>query len=85
MDELKEYLRALPDDAAREAFAKRCGTSLGHMRNTFYGSKRLAPPTCVLVELHTGHKVRRWHTRPEDWREIWPELIGIGPQPVKAD
>jgi DNA-binding transcriptional regulator YdaS (Cro superfamily) len=74
--ELKEFLRQLPDDLSREAFAKACGTSLGHMKNTFYvAGKALAPAVCVRVERMSEGKVRRWELRTLDWALIWPELI----------
>lgn len=81
---LKSYLASLPDDAARRAFAASCGTSLGHLRNCIYApDKQLAPATCVLVERHSGGKVRRWHLRT-DWREIWPELVSHPEAPDPA-
>ena len=77
--ELKAYLKSLPDDEAREAFARSCDTTLGHMRNCLYiKGKQLAPAACVLVERHSGFRVRRWDLR-DDWRDIWPELIGVAP------
>lgn len=80
--DLKTFLRSLPDDAAREQFAKDCDTSAGHMRNCIYTpQKLLAPATCVLVERHSGGAVRRWDLRP-DWHEIWPEIIGSEGAPV---
>lgn len=55
---LKTYLSALPGDDERKAFALRCGTSLGHMRNTFYiDNKRLAPATAAAVEKETNGQV----------------------------
>ncbi len=75
MEKLKTFLKSLPDDAAREAFAKRCGTTLGHMRNTIYeDGKFLSVPVCVAVERESGRKVRRWDLRPNDWPSLWPEL-----------
>lgn len=84
--DLKTYLRSLPDDDAREKFAKDCGTSIGHMRNCLYDAKKqLAPEVCVLVERLSGFQVRRWDLR-DDWRAIWPELIGLhgSTQPATA-
>lgn len=31
----------------------------------------------VQIEQGTGRQVMRWHLRPLDWHEIWPELIGL--------
>ncbi len=75
--DLKTYLKSLPDDDAREAFALACATTLGHMRNCMYvEGKQLAPAACVLAERNSGAKVMRWDLRPDDWHQIWPELIG---------
>jgi len=80
---LKNYLKSLPDDEAREAFARDCETSVGHMRNCIYDPKKvLAPAACVLVERRSGMEVRRWDLRPDDWHRIWPELINIPGAPA---
>lgn len=74
--DLKTYLKSLPDDAAREAFAVACDTTFGHMRNCMYPKgKQLSPASSVLVERLSGQKVMRWDLRPDDWWKIWPELI----------
>ena len=58
----------------RQAFAKRCKTSVKHLANVAYGYKLLGEKTCVLVEAQSGRAVTRKHLR-KDWREIWPELV----------
>jgi DNA-binding transcriptional regulator YdaS (Cro superfamily) len=74
--ELKEFLKTFPDEVSRAGFAKACGTSVGHMRNTCYTKGRaLAPAVCVRVERMSEGKVRRWELRPLDWALIWPELV----------
>lgn len=82
MDALKTYLRGLPDDEAREAFAGRCGTSLGHLRNCSNGYRPCAPELAVSIERESARAVRRWDVRPEDWYRIWPELIGTEGAPA---
>lgn len=81
MEELKRYLRGLADDDARKAFAARCGTSLGHMRNVIYG-KTCSPELAAAIDTHSGAQVRRWHMRPADWHRIWPELEGAEGAPA---
>jgi hypothetical protein len=81
---LKTFLKSLGDDEARERFAKECGTSLGHMRNASYGMRPLAPDVCVRAERISEKAIRRWHLRPSDWHEIWPELIGAEGAPDVA-
>lgn len=73
--DLKEYLRSLPDDDARDDFAVDCLTTLGHLRNCIYTPKHPNPATCVLIEKNSAGAVRRWDLRPDDWHLIWPELI----------
>lgn len=83
--DLKDYLKSLPTEEHREAFAKACDTSLGHMRNTLYDpKKRLAPATCVVAERISGGMVTRRSLRPDDWHRIWPELV-TREHPAPAD
>jgi DNA-binding transcriptional regulator YdaS (Cro superfamily) len=50
------------------------------------GQKPVAVPRCAVIERATGGAVRRWDLRPDDWHEIWPELIGTeGAPPVPAE
>lgn len=85
MDALRKYLKGLSDDAAREAFAKACGTSVGHLRNVCYGLRTLSPEHCVCIEKESGNEVTRRDLRPSDWWRIWPELVTADhPIPVEA-
>lgn len=74
--DFKNYLSelAMPD---REAFATRCKTSYGHLRNVMYGYRQCDPELAVNVERESGATVRRWDLRPGDWHLIWPELVGV--------
>lgn len=74
VEQLKHYLKSLADEEARKAFAARCGTSLGHMRNMTYGLRSCDPALAVSIEKETSGAVRRQDLRPEDWRAIWPEI-----------
>jgi DNA-binding transcriptional regulator YdaS (Cro superfamily) len=81
--DLKTFLRDLGSDEARAEFARKCGTTAGHMRNASYGQRPLAPGVCAAAERESGGVVRRWSTRPRDWHLIWPELIGAeGAPPI---
>jgi hypothetical protein len=73
--DLKQYLKSLADEAAREAFAISCGTTLGHLTNVAYG-KTCGPALAVALEQKTDGVLRRIALRPDDWHLIWPELIG---------
>lgn len=37
---------------------------------------------CVAIERATDGKVMRWDLRPDDWRDIWPELAERPDAPV---
>jgi len=72
--DLKTYLKQMPTEADREAFAKRCETSVGHLRNVSRGDRPCATDLAVLIERESGGEV----TRPElraDWANHWPELV----------
>jgi hypothetical protein len=86
MDELKAFLRGLDGEESRVDFAKRCETSLGHLRNIIYGDgrKTCSPELAALIDIESGGVVRRWHMRPLDWHRIWPELIGAEGAPRVA-
>lgn len=38
---------------------------------------------CVAIERATGGTVMRWDLRPNDWRDIWPELAERADAPVQ--
>lgn len=37
-------------------------------------SRPVPPKQCVRIEALTGGEVTRRELRPDDWRDIWPEL-----------
>jgi DNA-binding transcriptional regulator YdaS (Cro superfamily) len=74
MSKLKDFLSAMDGDE-REAFARRCGTSRGHLQNVMYGLRTCATDLAVAIERESWKAVRRWDLRA-DWRNHWPELIG---------
>ncbi|HUM36196.1 MAG TPA: Cro/CI family transcriptional regulator [Anaerolineae bacterium] len=36
----------------------------------------------VAIERLTDSRVMRWHLRPTDWHEIWPELVTVHGAPL---
>lgn len=72
--DLKTYLSPMTAEK-RDEFARRCGTTKGHLQNVMYGSKTLDAKACVLVEAESGGEVTRIDLRPADWHDIWPELV----------
>lgn len=79
--ELKNYLSSMSTDV-RDEFAKRCGTTRGHLQNVSYGYRACATDLAVLIERESALAVRRWDLRPEDWYRHWPELIGVDGAPA---
>lgn len=77
--DLKTFLSGMPRPE-REAFAKRCESSLGHLHNVMYGLKPCATDLAVAIERESKFAVRRWALRP-DWYRHWPELIGLAGAP----
>jgi hypothetical protein len=75
MNPLRVYIKSLPDEAAVVSFAKRCGTSAGHLRNIGYDLRVPAAELCAAIEMESNRAVRRWQLRPIDWHRIWPELV----------
>jgi DNA-binding transcriptional regulator YdaS (Cro superfamily) len=71
--DLKTYLASLPEPE-REPFAKKCGTTLGHLRNVMYGYKPCAPEYAVAIERLSGGVVTREKLRPSDYWLYWPDL-----------
>lgn len=58
----------------RADFAKKVGTSPGHLTNFSYGYTPLDPKVCVAIERESFRVVTRQELKPNDWQEIWPEL-----------
>lgn len=46
---------------------------------------RVPTEYCARIESLTAHRVTRRHLRPDDWQQIWPELVGAdGAQAVQV-
>lgn len=73
MNKLKSFLSPMPMQG-REEFAARCGTTYPFLRNVMYGLRLAGEKLCVRIERESGGQVGRKDLRPDDWREIWPEL-----------
>lgn len=71
--DLKSYFFALQDDG-REAFAKKCGTTHGHMRNVAYGYKPASTELAVAIERESKKAVTRQEMFPDTFKKKWPEL-----------
>lgn len=72
----------------RSALAAKVNVSDAYLYQCLTGRKAMNPEEAVRVERESGHQVRRWHLRQDDWHRIWPELIGApgAPEvPAKAE
>lgn len=56
----------------REVLAAALGVSLAALGN--WKSRGVPIQRCVAIERLSGGVVTRRDLRPDDWREIWPEL-----------
>lgn len=70
--DLKTYLSPMSGED-RDAFARKCGTSRGHLQNVAFYGKPCAPALATAIEVNSGCTVTRREMRA-DWRAIWPEL-----------
>lgn len=65
--ELKEFLKGLPTDE-RDAFASRCRTTLGHLRNVAYGIKPCGESLAIDIDRESEGKVSCEELRSDvDW------------------
>lgn len=71
---LIDYIKGLPDDKAREKFASRVGSSVGHLRNVGYGYKPCSHKLAALVWTESDGIVSRESLCPDDYWLIWPDL-----------
>lgn len=69
---LLNYLKSLPDEAAREVFASRCETSLGYLRQIAYGNKPgFSEKLAIAIERESAQQVTCEELRPDvDWGYI---------------
>lgn len=72
--DLKTHIQSM-QRPERELLAVACETTLGHLTNVSYG-KSCSALLAAHIERHTKGAVMRWDMRPDDWHQIWPELIG---------
>jgi len=61
----------------RKQLAEVIGIDEQYLYQCLTGRKAMRPKEAVRAELRTSGRLRRWHLRPQDWHEVWPELIGL--------
>lgn len=68
MDKLRHYLNSLSLEQ-QDAYAKRCGTSIGYLRKACTTKPQLDGALCRMLDEESDGKVPRASLRPD----IWPE------------
>lgn len=76
MQTVKQHiLRAAKIMGGQKQLALAIGVKPPMITNMLNG-KPVPPKRSTLIEQVTCGKVTRKQLRPDDWRELWPELIG---------
>lgn len=70
--DLKDYIQAAPGNGV--ALARALGIQPSFLSQMAGGSRTVTPKRAVQIEKATAGSVTRRDLRPDDWREIWPEL-----------
>ncbi|MDB0544074.1 helix-turn-helix domain-containing protein [Ralstonia solanacearum] len=60
---------------SQSRLAKQLGVSAGLVYQWHSGRRPISAKQCTAIERATDGAVTRQELRPDDWREIWPELI----------
>jgi DNA-binding transcriptional regulator YdaS (Cro superfamily) len=90
---LDEYLKQAAGALSPAQLAESIGVDpaqvrqwqIGSRDRTRKGARQPSAGYAMALEIATGGKVRRWDSRPNDWHEIWLDLIGSpGAPPVPA-
>lgn len=58
------------------ALGRRVHATPAEMSDWSQGKRPVPIKRCVAIELATDGKVTRQELRPDDWENIWPELVG---------
>lgn len=67
METLRRYLNSLSTDE-QKAFARRCNTSIGYLRNAISTGKNLGDGLAIAIERESDRQVRCEEIRPDvDW------------------
>lgn len=82
--DLNSYFQE-PGAPSMVEFARRCDCNSDQIRQWrhAYDDRQPGAQMCVVIEVMSERKVRRWDLRPRDWHLIWPELVGTeGAPPI---
>lgn len=76
MEALRAYLKTLTPDQ-QEAFAVRCGTTIGYLRKAMSKRQELGTEIVIAIERESGGQVRCEDMRPN---VDWAYIRGTAPQ-----
>lgn len=65
IESLKVFIGALGSDVEREAFAFRCGTTFGHLRQIYYGNRACDIGLAIEIEKNSDQQVLCEQMRPD--------------------
>jgi DNA-binding transcriptional regulator YdaS (Cro superfamily) len=74
MEKLRQFLNQKTPQFQNE-FALSCNTTISYLRKAISNNELLNPKLCVSIERESDEEVTRKHLRPDDWHEVWPELV----------
>ncbi|MGO3892433.1 MAG: transcriptional regulator [Paenalcaligenes sp.] len=75
MDKLKTFLST--SGLTQSQFAQKIGVSQAMVYQILNGIRPVSEKVCVRIEGVSERAVTRQDLRPNDWHEIWPELINL--------
>lgn len=73
MNAISEYLART--GKTQSEFAAQLGVTQGAIYHYVSGRRPVSEKMCVRMETITNGELTRPMLRPDDWAEIWPELI----------
>jgi len=87
--DIKPFFFGLDNDG-RKAFADKCGTTVGHIRNVCYGDRKATTALSAQFELHSAGAVAVEETLPaHQWVRVkdkaWPHAKGRPLSDVAAE
>nr|WP_241878291.1 YdaS family helix-turn-helix protein [Psychrobacter sp. PraFG1]UNK04744.1 helix-turn-helix domain-containing protein [Psychrobacter sp. PraFG1] len=80
IESLKRYVSELGSETEREEFAERCGTTLGHLRQIYYGNRTCDAGLAIEIE-NTNQAVMCEELRSDI---DFAYLRNLSPQPEEA-
>lgn len=87
MKAVLKYLQSL-EPSERDAFARRCGTSIGYLRKAASAGQKLGESLCIAIERESRRSVLCEQIRPDvDWAYLRGTAAVTGasePKPAQA-